>query len=81
MDSGERGMNSVAMTIIILGKNIGRAGGSNQQPPALKSTTLSTVLRELGVFIQLSKHLIVHFIFISTNNNNFCTFISSINPD
>ena len=34
--SGERGMNPVAVTIIILGKNIGRAGGSNQLPPVLQ---------------------------------------------
>ena len=35
MDSDERGMNPVAMTII----NIGRAG---QQPPVLQSATLPT---------------------------------------
>ena len=38
MDSGERGMNPVAMNVINLWeKNIGRAWGTNQQTPVLKS--------------------------------------------
>ena len=45
MDSGEREMNPVAMNISsILGKDIGRARGSNQRPPVLKSPTLPTEL-------------------------------------
>ena len=44
MDNGEKRMNPVAMTIINPQKNIGRAGGPNQRPPALRSCTLPTEL-------------------------------------
>ena len=48
MNSGERGMNHVAMTIINPRKEFGRAGGSNQRPPVLKSSIQPTELRGLG---------------------------------
>ena len=41
MDSSDRGVNPVAMTIT---KNIGRAGGSNQLFPVLNLCTLPTEL-------------------------------------
>ena len=40
MESIQSGMNPVTMTIINPHKNIGRAWGSHQQPPVLKSCTL-----------------------------------------
>ena len=43
-DSGERGMNPVAMTIIIPRKEYWPSRGLNQRPPVLKSATLSTEL-------------------------------------
>ena len=43
-DIGERGTNPVAMTIINLLKEYWPSQGSNQQPPVLKSATLSTEL-------------------------------------
>ena len=42
MDSGERGMNPVAMTIINPRKEYWPSRGSNQRPPILKFTTLPT---------------------------------------
>ena len=44
MDSGERGKNPVAMTIINLRKEYWPKQGSNQRLPVFKSSTLSTVL-------------------------------------
>ena len=44
MDSGERGMNPVATTIINPWKEYWLSRGSNQQPPVLKSATLPTEL-------------------------------------
>ena len=44
MDSGERGMNPVAMTIINPRKVYWLSRGSNQPPPILKSATLPTEL-------------------------------------
>ena len=44
MDSGERGMNPVAMTIINPRKEYWPSRGSNQRPPVLKSATLPTEL-------------------------------------
>ena len=43
-DSGERGMNPVAMTIINSRKEYWPSRGSNQRPPVLKSTTLPAEL-------------------------------------
>ena len=43
-DSGERGMNPVAMTIINPRKEYWPSRGSNQRPPVLKSATLPTEL-------------------------------------
>ena len=43
-DSGERGMNPVAMTIINPRKEYWPSRGSNQRPPILKSATLPTEL-------------------------------------
>ena len=48
MDSCERGMNPVAMTIINPQKEYWPSNGSNQQPPVLKSTTLPTELYGLA---------------------------------
>ena len=44
VDSGERGMDPVAMTIINPRKEYWPSHGSNQQPPFLKSTMLLTEL-------------------------------------
>ena len=44
MDSNERGINLVAMTIINPRKEYWPSQGSNQQPPVLKSATLPTEL-------------------------------------
>ena len=44
MDSSERGMNPVAMTIIDPQKEYRPGRGSNQQPPVLKSCMLPTEL-------------------------------------
>ena len=44
MDSVERGMNPVAMTIINPRKEYWPSRGSKQPPPVLKSTTLPTEL-------------------------------------
>ena len=44
MDSGERGMNPVAMTTTNPLKEYWPSRGSNQPPPVLKSATLSTKL-------------------------------------
>ena len=44
MDSGERGMNPVTMTIINPWKDYCPSQGSNQRPPVLKSATLPTEL-------------------------------------
>ena len=44
MDSSERGMNPVTMTIINLRKEYWPSRGSNQRPPVLKSATLLTEL-------------------------------------
>ena len=44
MDSGERGMKPVAMTIINPQKEYWPSWGSNQRPPVLKSETLPTEL-------------------------------------
>ena len=44
MDSGERGMNPVAMTIINHRKEYWPSRGSNQRPPVIKSATLPTEL-------------------------------------
>ena len=44
MDSGERGMNPVAMTIINPRKEYWQSRGSNQRPPVLKFATLTTEL-------------------------------------
>ena len=44
MDGNERGMNPVAMTIINPWKEYSQSRESNQQPPILKSATLSTEL-------------------------------------
>ena len=44
MDSGERGMNPVAMTIINPWKEYWPSRGSNQRPPVIKSATLPTEL-------------------------------------
>ena len=43
-DSGKRGMNPVAMTIINRRREYWPNRGSNQRPPVLKSTTLPTEL-------------------------------------
>ena len=44
MDSGERGMNPVTMTIINPQKEKSPSWGSNQRPPVLKSEMLLTQL-------------------------------------
>ena len=44
MDSGERGMNPVAMILINSGKEYQPSRETNQQPPVLKSFTLSIEL-------------------------------------
>ena len=44
MDSGERGMNPVAMTIINPREDYWPSRGSNQRPPVLKSIDLMTEL-------------------------------------
>ena len=44
MINSDRGINPVAMTVMS-GFNIGEAGGSNQRPPVVKSSTLPTELR------------------------------------
>ena len=56
MDSNERGMNSVAITIINSRKEYWPILGSNQQPPVLKSATLPT---ELWGWAGLKKRLII----------------------
>ena len=48
MDSGERGMNPVTMTIINSQKEYLPSWGSNQQPPFLKSAMLQTELWSLA---------------------------------
>ena len=47
MDSSERGMNPVAMTIINPRKEYGLRRGSNQRPPAFKSCSLPTVQKNV----------------------------------
>ena len=47
MDSGERGMNPDALTIIIPRKEYWLSRGSNQRPRVLKSSTLPTELYRL----------------------------------
>ena len=54
MDSGERGMNPVAMTIINPRKGFGQARGSYQRPPVLKSCTLPTEHWGSPLFVGLS---------------------------
>ena len=44
MDSGKRGMNPIAMTIINAEKKYWLSRGSNQRPPVLKSAMLRTEL-------------------------------------
>ena len=44
MDSGERGMNPVTMTIIIPQKEYWPSRGSNKRPPVFKSEMLPTEL-------------------------------------
>ena len=44
MDSGERGMNPIAMAIFNSRKEYWPSWGSNQRPPVVKSATLSTEL-------------------------------------
>ena len=51
-DSGERGMNPVAMTIINPRKEYCPSRESNQRPPALKSATLPTELK--GSYLDFS---------------------------
>ena len=51
MDSGDYGMNPVAMIIINPRKEYWRSRGSNTRPPLLKSATLPTELCRLGVKI------------------------------
>ena len=51
MNSGERGMNPVAMTIINPRKKYWPSRGSNQRPPVLKSCTLPPELWGLGVVV------------------------------
>ena len=53
MDSGERGMNHVAMTIINPQKKYWQSWGSNQQPPVLKSATLLTELWGLSTLLRI----------------------------
>ena len=48
MNSGERGMNPVAMTIINPRKEYWLSQGLNQQTPVLKSATLLTELWALA---------------------------------
>ena len=48
MDSGERGMNPVAMTIINPWKEYWQSRGSNQPPSVLKSGTPPTELQDLA---------------------------------
>ena len=49
MDSGERGMNPVAMTIINPPKEYWPSWESNERPSVLKSATLATELWDLAV--------------------------------
>ena len=49
MDSGERGMNPVAMTIISPQKEYWANQASNQRPPVLKSAMLPTGLWGSGI--------------------------------
>ena len=50
MDSDERGMNPVAITIINTWKEYWPCWGSNQRPPVLKSATLPTELWGVGSY-------------------------------
>ena len=54
MDSGDRGMNPVTMTIINPQKEYWLSRGSNQRPPALKFGMLQTELWGLAPRIQTS---------------------------
>ena len=49
MDSGERGMNPVAMTIINPQKEYWPSRGSNQRPPVVKSAMLQNELWGLAM--------------------------------
>ena len=49
MDSGARGMNPVAITIINPRQEYWPTQGSNQRPPVLKSAMLLTELWDLGM--------------------------------
>ena len=72
MESGERGMNSVALTIINLRKEYRPSRGSNQWLPVLKSCALPNELRG-------SKGLnIVHVVsnFLSFLFSLFCFYLS-----
>ena len=52
MDSSERGINPVAMTIIKPRKEYWLSRGSNQRPPVLKSTLLLAEPRGLAISFQ-----------------------------
>ena len=54
MDSGERGMNPVAVTIVIHRK--GYWPSRNQRPPVPKSCALPTELCELRVILSIIYH-------------------------
>ena len=51
MDSSERGMNPVSMTIINPREEYWQCGGSNQRPPVLKSETLPSYEAPLCVHV------------------------------
>ena len=53
-DSGERGMNPVAMTVINPCKEYWLSQGLNQPPPVLKPATLQ--IERWGLAVQEEKH-------------------------
>ena len=72
-DSGERGMNPVAMTIINPQKEYWPSRGSNQRPPVLKYTMVST---ELWGSALIKKEQTRHKFYHLVNTLNHATIIS-----
>ena len=74
-DSGERGMNPVAMTTTNPRKEYWPSHGSNQRPPVLKSATLPTELWGSAILNELWCAL--H----KTDTENVELYLSSIDTD
>ena len=62
MDSGERGMNPVSMTIIKPQKENWLRQGSNQRPPVLKSSTLPTEQLDLAKKVRITICQLAHIL-------------------